>query len=64
MITDSSIYNLTNSLAEFNEKFSTSISPTTVRRVLREAGLHGCSTSKNILLERKIESLGFHLQNQ
>ncbi|GBN07888.1 hypothetical protein AVEN_61987-1 [Araneus ventricosus] len=29
--------------AEFNEKFSTSISPETVRRVLRTAGLNGRS---------------------
>ncbi|GBM69178.1 hypothetical protein AVEN_91760-1 [Araneus ventricosus] len=29
--------------AEFNEKFSTSISPETVRRVLRAAGLNGRS---------------------
>ena len=50
--------------AEFNKKFSTSISPKTLRRVLREAELHGRSARKNFLLVRKTESLGFHLQIQ
>ena len=49
--------------AEFNVKFSTSVSPETVRRVLREAGLHG-SARKNFFVMRKTESLGFHPENQ
>ena len=32
--------------AEFNEKFSTSTSPKTVRPFFREAGLHGFSARK------------------
>ena len=38
--------------SEFNEKFSISISPKTVR-ILREAGLHGCSAFKKFFVSVK-----------
>ena len=50
--------------AKINEKFPTSISPETVRQVLREAALHGRSARKQFFLVQKTESLGFHSQNQ
>ena len=43
--------------AEFNEKISISISPETVRRVLREAGLHRCSARKKIFDSAKNRKL-------
>ena len=39
--------------AEFNEKFSSSISPETVRRVLREVGLYGHSARKKFFVSAK-----------
>ncbi|GBM65332.1 hypothetical protein AVEN_157564-1 [Araneus ventricosus] len=50
--------------AEFYEKFSTSISPETVRRVLRGAGLNGRLPVENVLLVQETESLGFTSENQ
>ncbi|KFM63968.1 hypothetical protein X975_22520, partial [Stegodyphus mimosarum] len=43
--------------AEFNANFSTSISPETVRRVLREAGLHGRSARKKVSASEKNRKL-------
>ncbi|GBM43902.1 hypothetical protein AVEN_247121-1 [Araneus ventricosus] len=43
--------------AEFNEKFSTPISPETVRRVLRAAGLNGRSARRNIFVIAKNRKL-------
>jgi len=43
--------------AEFNAKFSTLISPEAVRRVLREAGLHGRSARKNFFVTEKNRKL-------
>ena len=52
-------------ISEFNEIFSTSISLEIVRGVLKAAGLNGrSSVVENVFLMRKIESLGFHSQNQ
>ena len=43
--------------AEFHEKFSTSFSSETFRRVLREAGLHGCSARKKNFVSAKNRKL-------
>ncbi|GBM33312.1 hypothetical protein AVEN_101640-1 [Araneus ventricosus] len=43
--------------AEFNEKFSTSISPETVRRVLRGAGLNGRSARRKFFVSAKNRKL-------
>ena len=42
---------------EFNEKFSTSVSPETAQRVLRDAGLHGHSACKNFFVNAKNRKL-------
>ena len=42
---------------EFNEKFSTSFSPETIRRVLREAGLHERFDSKKFFVSEKKKNL-------
>ena len=43
--------------AEFNEKFSTSILPETIRRVLTEAGLHERSDRKKFFISEKNRKL-------
>ncbi|GBM32375.1 hypothetical protein AVEN_239774-1 [Araneus ventricosus] len=43
--------------AEFNEKFSTPISPETVRRVLRAAGLNGRSARRKFFVSAKNRKL-------
>ncbi|GBL95646.1 hypothetical protein AVEN_24847-1 [Araneus ventricosus] len=43
--------------AEFNENFSTPISPETVRRVLRAAGLNGRSVSRKLFVSAKNRKL-------
>ncbi|GBM53841.1 hypothetical protein AVEN_261228-1 [Araneus ventricosus] len=43
--------------AEFNDKFSTPISPETVRRVLRAAGLNGRSARRKFLIKANITFL-------
>ncbi|GBN89837.1 hypothetical protein AVEN_113313-1 [Araneus ventricosus] len=43
--------------AEFNENFSTPISPETVRRVLRAAGLNGCSACRKFFVSAKNRKL-------
>ncbi|GBL98161.1 Transposable element Tc1 transposase [Araneus ventricosus] len=45
--------------AEFNEKFSTPISPETVRRVLRAAGLNGRSDRRKFFVSAKNRKLMF-----
>ncbi|GBL85289.1 Transposable element Tc1 transposase [Araneus ventricosus] len=43
--------------AEFNEKFSTTISPETVQRVLRASGLNGCSARRKFFVSEKNRKL-------
>ena len=43
--------------AQINETFSSSISPETVRRILREAGLHGRSARKKLFVSAKNRNL-------
>ncbi|GBM84042.1 hypothetical protein AVEN_22027-1 [Araneus ventricosus] len=50
--------------AVFNDKFSTTISPETVRRVLRAAGVNGRSTRRKFLLVRKKGNSCFPSQNK
>ena len=48
---------------EFNEKFSTSVSPETVWWVFRAAGLNGCFAFRKFFVSVKKERLGFNSQN-